>query len=96
MQSPREAFKEGDHVLVNTPMGQKKPSKKLYHPWASPYKVVKILSDADYFIRCKADDDIGKLSILIGYSYCMCSKNIHLDDELTSKRQPLHRSIKRE
>ena len=41
-------FKKGDYVWLNTPIGRTGPSKKLYHPWAGPYKVIKKLSDTNY------------------------------------------------
>ena len=44
-------FKKGDYVWFNTPMGQQGPSKKVYHLWAGPYKVVKKLSDTNYQIE---------------------------------------------
>jgi len=44
-------FKQGDFVWLNTPMGRRGLSKKLHHPWAGAYKVVKKLSDATYWIE---------------------------------------------
>ena len=32
-------------------MGKTEVSKKLYHPWSGPYKVVKKLSEANYRIE---------------------------------------------
>ena len=32
-------------------MGKREPSKKLYHPWSGPYRVVKKLSEANYRIE---------------------------------------------
>ena len=59
-------FKKGDSVWLNTPMGLQGPSKKLYHPWAGPHKVVKSCQILTIELsRCKANNDIGKLSILI-------------------------------
>jgi len=44
-------YQKGDHVWLHSPMGKREPSKKLYHPWSGPYRVVKKLSEANYRIE---------------------------------------------
>ena len=44
-------YQKGDYVWLHSPMGKREASKKLYHPWSGPYRVVKKLSEANYRIE---------------------------------------------
>ena len=45
-----KSFSVGDLVWLYSPAVPSGQAKKLYHPWAGPYEVVKKLSDATYHI----------------------------------------------
>ena len=78
-------FKKGDYVWLNTPMGRQGPSKKLYHPWAGPYRVVKKLSDTNYRIE-QVQGRRRHRKVVHFDRLKLCPKNIRLDDELTNEQ----------
>ena len=72
-------YKQGDFVWLNTPMGRRGLSKKLHHPWAGPYKVVKKLSDATY--RIEQIKGRRHRKVVHFDRLKLCPKNIHLEDD---------------
>ena len=78
-------FKKGNYVWFNTPMGRQRPSKKLYHPWAGPYKVVKKLSDTNYRIE-QVEGRRRHRKVVHFDRLKLCPKKIRLDDELTNEQ----------
>lgn len=46
-----EPFKEGDRVMLYSPVVPRGRSKKLHCPWSGPFKVLKKLSEVTYRIR---------------------------------------------
>ena len=78
-------FKQGDLVWLNTPMGRKGSCKKLHHPWARPYKVVKKLSDATYRIEQRQGRRRHRKVVHFD-RLKLCPKNIRLDEEPTSEQ----------
>ena len=68
-------------------MGQQGPSKKLYHPWAGPYNIVKQLSDTNY--RIEQVQGRQRYKKVVHFDRLkLCPKNIHLDDKLTNEQHP--------
>ena len=66
-------------------MGRKGPSKKLHHPWAGPYTVVKKLSDATYQIEQLKGRRHRKVVHFDRLK--LCPKNIRLDNEPAAEQE---------
>ena len=93
-------FKQGDFVWLNTPMGRRGLSKKLHHPWAGAYKVVKKLSDATYWIEQIKGRRHRKVDHFDRLELCQ-KKNICLEDDSqevqkTSPQEPTQASTSTE
>ena len=48
---PGEPHKKGDLVWLQTPPTSRISSRKLYHPWSGPFKVIKQISESTYRIQ---------------------------------------------
>ena len=66
-------------------MGRTGPSKKLHHPWAGPYKVVKKLSDTNYRIE-QMQGRRRHRKVVHFDRLKLCPKNIRLDNEPTGEQ----------
>ena len=66
-------------------MGRKGPSKKLHHPWAGSYKVMKKLLNVMYWIEQLKSKRHRKVVHFDRLN--LCPKNIHLDDEPTAEQE---------
>ena len=72
-------YQKGDYVWLHSPMGKREVSKKLYHPWSGPYKVVKKLSEANYRIEQLKGRRIRKI---VHFDRLKpCPKSIRVDEE---------------
>ena len=46
-----EPYNTGDIVWFHNPAVTTRESRKLYHPWTGPYRVIDKISEADYRIK---------------------------------------------
>ena len=91
-------YMPGDLVWLYSPVPQKGTSRKLYHPWTGPFKVVKKVSDVTYRIQQQQ----GRRTRKIVHFDCLkpCSGNIQLssthtqiNSEDTTAQPDNHRSV---
>ena len=75
-------------MWLHSPMDKRKVSKKLYHPWSGPHKVVKKLSEANYRIEQLQGRRVRKVVHFDRLK--SCPNNICLDGE--DQRQHLEAS----
>ena len=71
-------FEKGEYVWLNSPMGQKGASRKLHHPWAGPFKVLKRISDSTY--RIQKLEGRKRKKIVHFNRLKSCPNNIRLED----------------
>ena len=72
-------------MWLHSPMGKREVSRKLYHPWSGPYKVVKKLSEANYRIEQLQGRRIRKI---VHFDRLKpCPKNVRINEEDQSQAQ---------
>ena len=74
----------GDLVWLYSPVPQKGTSRKLYHPWTGPFKVVKKISDVTYRIQQQQGKRLRKIEHFDRLKPYFCN----IQSKLNSKQSP--------